>query len=413
MLNRAMPVRSENGQVIRWIGTLTDIHEPKSASEQLKVESQRKDEFLAMLAHELRNPLAPISTAAQILKLPRLDPERIAQASDVIARQVRHMTELVDDLLDVSRVTRGLVDLQRVPVDIKSVASSAIEQARPLIEGRQHALTTHIASAPAFVLGDRKRLVQVMVNLLNNAAKYTAPGGAITLAVDALDDEVRFSVADNGNGIDPLLLPKIFELFTQAERTPDRGQGGLGLGLALVKSMVGMHGGRIEARSEGPGHGSIFCAHLPRSAGTQEPVARAVVQLAERSVAPLRIMVVDDNLDAAESLATLLQAVGHQVSVAEDGVGALQRSLHAVPDVFILDIGLPGIDGFELARRLRARVASRHCRLIALSGYGQAQDLALSAQAGFDHHLVKPVEAARLLALLDAGRDSVRFGTLA
>jgi PAS domain S-box-containing protein len=410
MLSRALPVGNEHGQITRWMGTLTDIHDAKTASEQLKVESQRKDEFLAMLAHELRNPLAPISTAAQILKLPRVDPERIAQASDVIARQVRHMTELVDDLLDVSRVTRGLVDLQRVPVDIKSVAGSAIEQARPLIEGRKHALTTHIASAPALVLGDRKRLVQVMVNLLNNAAKYTAPGGAITLAVDVLDDEVRFSVADNGSGIDPLLLPKIFELFTQAERTPDRGQGGLGLGLALVKSMIGLHGGRIEARSDGPGKGSVFRAHLPRTAAALEPAA--VAGLAPASVAPMRIMVVDDNLDAAESLATLLEAVGHQVRVAEDGAGALARGLRDVPDVFILDIGLPGIDGFELARRLRANSATRHCRLIALSGYGQAQDLAMSAQAGFDHHLVKPVETARLFALLDAGTDSQRFGTL-
>jgi CheY-like chemotaxis protein len=219
-------------------------------------------------------------------------------------------------------------------------------------------------------------------------------------------------VADNGSGIDPLLLPKIFELFTQAERTPDRGQGGLGLGLALVKSMVGLHGGRIEARSDGPGKGSIFRAHLPRTAGALEPATGPNAGLAPASVAPLRIMVVDDNLDAAESLATLLEAIGHQVSVAEDGAGALDRGLRDVPDVFILDIGLPGIDGFELARRLRANSATRHCRLIALSGYGQAQDLAMSAQAGFDHHLVKPVDTARLFALLDAGTESERFGTL-
>jgi PAS domain S-box-containing protein len=402
VLNRALPVHDDEGQITRWMGTLTDIHDQKTVADQLKVESERKDEFLAMLAHELRNPLAPISTAAQMLRLPGVDAQRIARASDVIVRQVRHMSELVDDLLDVSRVTRGLVDLQRVPVDIKAVASSAIEQARPLLEGRNHALTTRIGSAPAFVLGDRKRLVQVLVNLLNNAAKYTPTGGEVTLTVDIQDNEVRFSVADNGSGIAPGLLPNIFELFTQAARTPDRAQGGLGLGLALVKSMVTLHGGRIEARSDGPGKGSIFSGYLPRTAAptaTAPPLATQA-QLPTAIATPLELMVVDDNGDAAESLAALLQAVGHRVRVEADGKAALASALDQVPDVFILDIGLPGIDGYELARRLRARADTAQCRLIALSGYGQAQDLEMSAQAGFDIHLVKPVDAQRLLALL-------------
>jgi PAS domain S-box-containing protein len=263
MLNRARASRDASGKPTHWMGTLTDIHDKKTGEEELRAQARRKDEFLAMLAHELRNPLAPISNAAQLLAMTSLDPQRVRQSSEVIIRQVRHMTSLVDDLLDVSRVTRGLVELERERVDIKAIVASAVEQARPLIEARKHALDLHMASRRCWVHGDRIRLVQVIVNLLNNAAKYTAQGGAIALSVDTDASSVTIAVRDNGIGIDRAILPHVFELFTQAERTPDRSQGGLGLGLALVHSLVQLHGGRVAAYSAGLGKGSTFTVTLP------------------------------------------------------------------------------------------------------------------------------------------------------
>ncbi|MEJ7805579.1 MAG: PAS domain-containing protein, partial [Telluria sp.] len=262
-LGRALPIRDENGKIIRWMGTCTDIHDQKLAEEELKTANRRKDEFLAMLAHELRNPLAPISAAAQLLKICSHDEKSVKRSSEIIVRQVNHMTTLVDDLMDVSRVTRGLVALDKTEVDVKAVVNSAIEQARPLIESREHTLNIRLVSTTAIVLGDRARLIQVTANLLNNAAKYTPQGGEITLSVDVLQDQATIRIDDTGIGIDAALLPHVFELFTQAERTPDRSQGGLGLGLALVKSIMELHGGKVEARSEGPGQGSTFILTLP------------------------------------------------------------------------------------------------------------------------------------------------------
>ncbi len=264
VLGRALPVRDESGQIIRWMGTCTDIHAQKQAEEELMAASHRKDEFLAMLAHELRNPLAPISTAAQILKMPGVDQQRIYQSSDIIGRQVKHMTILINDLLDVSRVTRGLVSLEKKDIDLKTILPGAIEQAQPLIEEKQHQLLLQLAPGPAWVQGDRTRLVQVVANLLTNAAKYTPRHGKIVLALEVRQSEVMICVSDNGTGIEPSLLSTIFDLFTQGERTLARSQGGLGLGLALVKNIVTLHGGRVEARSDGPGQGSRFAIALPR-----------------------------------------------------------------------------------------------------------------------------------------------------
>jgi PAS domain S-box-containing protein len=412
VLNRALPVTGEHGTIVRWMGALTDIHDKKRGEEELKAAARRKDEFLAMLAHELRNPLAPISSAAQLLVHAAADEQRVRQSSEIIVRQVRHLTGLVDDLLDVSRVTRGLVELQRERVDLKSVLASALEQARPLVEARRHHLEVAIDAAPAWVDGDRIRLVQVLANLLNNAAKYTPQGGAIALSLEVAGGMASIAVRDNGIGIGPDLLPQVFELFTQAERTPDRAQGGLGLGLALVKSLVGLHGGSVEAESDGPGLGSTFRVALPLAQVVQVartasgsgagPAAPAALAVAEQVAA--NVMIVDDNADAAQSLAEILRALGHRVAVAHEPRHALALAEQDWPEVFILDIGLPDIDGYALARRLRAmaeeRPGERAALYLALTGYGQAHDKVLSRAAGFDRHFVKPVDLEALLAAL-------------
>ncbi|RZA19404.1 MAG: PAS domain S-box protein [Lysobacteraceae bacterium] len=403
VLGRAVPVRDEAGAIIRWLGTCTVIHEQRVAQEALerseralRETGRRKDEFLAMLAHELRNPLAPISTASQLLLLGP-EPALVRSASGVITRQVRHMTELVDDLLDVSRVTRGLVELEMVEVDLKDIIVGAIEQVRPLIDARKHALRTRMTAAPAWVRGDRTRLVQVFANILNNAAKYTPEAGDLGIELDVVGGRVAVRIDDNGQGIDPALLPLIFELFTQAERTPDRTQGGLGIGLALVRSLVNLHGGGIEVDSDGSGHGATFTVSLP----TIEPlVARdgAVAVIADGG--RLDIVVVDDNVDAARTLQGLLQALGHGVRIFHRALDALEAIVAQPPDIAFLDIGLPDITGYELAKRIRARLGERTCVLSALSGYGQPQDLAASREAGMDEHLIKPLDYARLHEVL-------------
>ncbi|MGJ7917079.1 PAS domain S-box protein [Massilia sp. LXY-6] len=404
VLNRALPVTGEHGAIVRWMGSLTDIHDKKRGEEELKAAARRKDEFLAMLAHELRNPLAPINSAAQLLVHVAADEKRVRQSSDIIVRQVRHLTGLVDDLLDVSRVTRGLVELQREQVDLKAVVASALEQARPLVEARRHYLDLALDAAPAWVDGDRIRLVQVVANLLNNAAKYTPQGGAITLTLDVDAGFASIAVRDNGIGIGPDLLPQVFDLFTQAERTPDRAQGGLGLGLALVKSLVGLHGGSVEAESEGPGLGSTFRVVLPLTQAAAGVPATAGIAAAAGAARSLDVLIVDDNADAAQSLAEILRTLGHRVGVAHGPQSALALAGRDWPEVFILDIGLPDIDGYVLARRLRAmaeeKPQQRAALYLALTGYGQAHDKVLSRAAGFDRHFVKPVDLDALLAAL-------------
>ncbi len=378
-----------------------NVIERLRTQEALRQADRRKDEFLAMLAHELRNPLAPISTAAQLLKLGRQSEERISRTSDVITRQVSHMTSLINDLLDVSRVTRGLIVLERQRVQLQQVMADAVEQVRPLIESRRHNLSMQGPTEEVLVLGDAKRLVQVLANLLSNAAKYTPEGGHLALWLEADGQEARLHVSDNGIGINAELLPHVFDLFSQAERPSDRAQGGLGLGLPLVKSLVELHAGSVRAMSRGQDCGSEFVATLPRlgvfdatPAGPDgSPDARA-------ATAAMKVMVVDDNVDAAQMLAMYLENEGHEVSVQHDPHEALALAERLPVDAFLLDIGLPGIDGNELASRLRALPQARGALLVAITGYGQRFDRLRSMQAGFDHYLVKPADPAALAALL-------------
>jgi len=381
-----------------------DITQRKQAEAELLDASRRKDEFLAMLAHELRNPLAPIRTAAELLGVAQLDRQRIQRTSEVITRQVRHMTGLIDDLLDVSRVTRGLVDIVRTPQDLRQIVANAIEQVRPIVEAQRHELIVELDPAPVRVLGDEKRLVQTFTNLLNNAAKYTPPGGIIRIRGAITSEFVRISVQDTGIGIAPALQPRVFDLFAQAERTPDRAQGGLGLGLALVKSLVELHGGHVACHSAGTGQGSTFTVELPRlngSAGQVHDAGRAGGEAVRRSPGTLDILVVDDNRDAAAMLALLLEDWGHVVRVEHDALHALDNAARRAPDLAILDIGLPELDGNALARLLRGQPATAGIMLAAVTGYGQEHDRDAALEAGFDLHLVKPVDTARLAAALD------------
>jgi CheY-like chemotaxis protein/two-component sensor histidine kinase len=306
----------------------------------------------------------------------------------------------VNDLLDVSRVTRGLVTLEKEELDLNVIVAAAVEQVRPLIDARRHSLTLQLSGRSAHVIGDRTRLVQVISNILNNAAKYTAPGGRITLSVTADEQSVHIAVRDNGVGIAPDILPYIFDLFTQAERTPDRSQGGLGIGLALVKSLVALHGGTVRAASSGMGQGSEFCICLPRLAIPADAAVDEAPGAGVPGQSGLRVMVVDDNVDAAQMLAALLEVQGHAVCVEYDGRGALERARLERPEVLLLDIGLPDMDGYELARRLRGQPESAHATLVALTGYGQSQDRKEAEEAGFDHYLVKPADMAQVNEVL-------------
>lgn len=368
---------------------------------QLSLADRRKDEFLAMLAHELRNPLAPISAAAQLLTMIHHDQTRVRKTGAIIARQVDHMTSLIDDLLDVSRVNSGMVVLETQLLEIEHVVADAVEQIRPLIDQRCHQITLHISQGLPAIRGDRKRLVQVIANLLQNAAKYTPEGGILTLDVSQTQDDVCVLIQDNGIGIDAELLPYIFELFTQDKRSSDRSQGGLGLGLAIVKNLIALHGGQVSVASEGAGHGATFIMRLPKdSASTVAPKGSTAVCVLRPLSTALRVLVVDDNIDAASSLAMVLEAAGHQVAVEHEPYAALRRAHGDPSDVYLLDIGLPEIDGNELARRLRAISPTTQTTLIAITGYGQTYDREQSLAAGFDYYFVKPADPTQLLALL-------------
>lgn len=395
------PIRDANGVVTGIFAEGSDVTERKLAEDELRAANRQKDQFLAMLAHELRNPLAPITTAAQLLKLNRLDEAGIKRTSDIIARQAEHMTSLVNDLLDVSRVTRGLVTLDKEELDLNLIVASAVEQVCTLIDSRRHSLTLQLSGEPALVLGDRTRLVQVVSNILNNAAKYTSPGGQIGLQVVVHDDQVKISIRDNGSGISPEILPYVFDLFTQAERTPDRTQGGLGIGLALVKSLVSLHGGSVEAKSEGLNRGSEFTIKIPRL-GTAASKSDLMEQEpgAETPANALRILVVDDNIDAAQTLSMVLETEGHRVHVVHDAQSALKHARQVRPQVMLLDIGLPDMDGYALAAQLRSLPETANAVLIALTGYGQSQDRERASAAGFDHHLVKPANLGQLSRVL-------------
>ena len=394
--------RAINGMLdrlnLQHITLLSEQAKLTRLTSELQAADRRKDDFLAMLGHELRNPLAPISAGAQLLnKLPGTDP-RIVRTSQVISRQVGQMTKIVNDLLDVSRVNRGLITLERVPLDVADVVSAAVEQVKPLIETHGHTLTVMPPIEAVRVTGDHARLVQVLSNLLTNAGKYTPNGGHIVVRFGGTPKEAVLEVTDDGMGITPELMPEIFELFTQGSRGADRVQGGLGLGLALVKNLVELHGGTVRADSAGEGRGATFTVRLPRIA--EQPLSTRPTPPRTVKVPPRRILVVDDNVDAARTLADWLKLEGHTVYVFFDGPSALDFEAPDHIDAFVLDIGLPGMDGREVARRLRARPDTSHSLLIALSGYGQAADLERSAAAGFDHHLVKPADPQALQHLL-------------
>ena len=381
-----------------------DVTIRREAENQLRENDRRKDEFLAMLAHELRNPLAPIGAAAQLLQMGKLNKEGVQRTSEVVSRQVSHMTELIDDLLDVSRVTRGLIELDKVILDIQQVINEAVEQVNPLVRARSHELTIRLAPERAMVSADKKRLVQVIANVLNNAAKYTAEGGHLTLCTTVRDTDVLIEVTDDGIGMTPDVTKHAFDLFAQAMRTSDRSSGGLGLGLALVKSLVDLHGGSVNCKSMGLGKGSTFSIRLPLVHETANPAARSheKIDLHEAGAISQRILVVDDNIDAAEMLQLLLETIGHEVLVEHSAHRALERARADKPQVCILDIGLPDIDGNELARRLRAQPENQAAVLIAVTGYGQESDRVNALSAGFDNHLVKPVDVPKLLSILSA-----------
>lgn len=394
--------RGDDGEWERHIGVTIDVTD-RIRREQALQEARRQDEFLAMLAHELRNPLAPIAAAAHILQLPGADAVQMQRAIAIIGRQVRHMTSLVDDLLDVSRVTRGLVNLQLEDVDLRQTVLEAIEQVRPLLDAMEQKLTTNTPPKPALAWADPKRLVQVVTNLLNNAAKYTPCGGKINIDLEVDAEQIHLSVSDTGIGMSATLLEHCFDLFVQGERSSERAGGGLGVGLALVRHLVELHQGRVHAASQGEGKGSRVTISLPRLLLQSSPIGRAGLeappQAAGRTSPGLSVLVVDDNRDAAEMLAALVTAMGHCSVVENDSCRVPDFVKRERPDMCLVDIGMPVMDGYELARRLRAQ-EGRQPILVAVSGYGQPLDKERSSAAGFDAHLTKPVDINELAELL-------------
>jgi PAS domain S-box-containing protein len=401
------PIRNSSGAVVGAATIARDITERKHLEEELRRRAEalaeadrQKDEFLAMLSHELRNPLAPIRTAAQILRLRGMNDPTLQRASEIVERQVRHMARLVDDLLDVSRITHGVVELRLELVDLTAISRQAVENSRALIEERGHELSLSLPATSLWVEADPTRLDQVVENLLNNAAKYTEPGGHIWVTARYEGEEIVLRVRDTGIGIAPELLPRVFDLFTQADRSLDRSQGGLGIGLTLVRRLVELHGGQVEAHSPGPGQGSEFVMRLPalpvaspgnstQAGAAQEPTGR-----------PKRVLVVDDNRDAATTLGDLLEMMGHTVQVVYDGPTAVQAARSFLPDVVLLDIGLPGMNGYEVARRLRDEVGPSRMVLVAVTGYGQEEDRQRARAGGFDYHLLKPIDIPALQEVL-------------
>ena len=397
-LSRAQPTFDSNGKVVRWFGTHTDVTEQREHAAKLLEADQRKDEFIAMLAHELRNPLAPIVNALKSIRSPNVGPAQIQDASDVMERQVGHLVRLVDDLLDIGRVASGRVRLRKERFALNSIFTSVIEAARPLCVRKEQVLTVNISTTSAYVDGDAIRLAQVVENLLNNASKFTPQGGRIDMTVENDADAAVIRVRDSGIGIEQDQLLRIFEMFTQVDTSLERSTSGLGIGLTLSKTIVELHGGTITAHSPGLGRGSEFVVRLPTLTGPV--IASPPNVLASAILTPRRILVVDDNRDGAESLARVLELSGQNTRVASDGVAALIEAEAFRPDVILLDIGLPKLNGFEVARRIRQTPWGSPMILIALTGWGQEEHRRESSDAGFDAHLVKPVDPIRLVRLL-------------
>jgi PAS domain S-box-containing protein len=422
VIANVVPLKNERGKITGAMCCFYDITERNRLQRETLEQAQalaemdrRKDEFLAMLSHELRNPLAALSNAAQLLRLQKNEAPLQQQARHVIERQLGQLKHLVDDLLEVSRITSGRVQLRPERISVSGVVERAVETAQPLIAQRRHELKVSLPPEPVFLQADAARLEQVLVNLLNNAANYSDEGGHIWLSVEQEDAAamkangaaalpmVVIRVRDSGIGIAPELLPRIFDLFTQAERSIDRSQGGLGIGLCLVQRLVELHGGTVEAHSV-LGQGSEFVVRLPLML-TALPASRLpALETAQTPEKGCRVLVIDDNVDAAQSLAKLLEITGHEVQVAYDGPSGLEAALAMRPDLVLLDIGLPGLDGYEVAQRMRQQATLKNIVLVALTGYGQDTDRQRSQEAGFDHHLVKPAKFAeieKILAHLD------------
>ena len=398
----------ERNGTLRGFAKITrDLTERKQI-EALEEASRRAHEFLAMLSHELRNPLAPLRNVAEILRTGDLQPEKLQWARDVIERQVTHLARLVDDLLDVSRITSGRIEILREVVDVDTIVDRALESVQPLLEAKDQSFELSASAEPLKVEGDLTRLVQVLTNLLHNAVNYTPRGGHIRLIIARCGDDVEIRVRDTGSGIGPDLLPRIFDLFAQGQRSLDRSDGGLGVGLTLVRQIVSMHGGTVQAYSEGPGLGSEFIVRIPLLIAEPEGMSESGADASAAAGtgagccagARRRIMVVDDNHDAALSTSLLLEFCGYEVRCAYDGPTALATAAEYRPDAILLDIGLPGMDGYEVAARLRRMPETAGVLLIAVTGYGQAEDRSRAQAAGFDHHVVKPVEPETLHALL-------------
>lgn len=407
LFGNSVPITGPMGEPKGAIAAFVDATRLKEAEAALRESDRRKDELLAILSHELRNPLAPILTATQLMKLRGDD----SKEREVIERQARHMVRLVDDLLDVSRISRGKVTLVKRRLELARVVDRAVEVTSPLFEEKRHELLVDVPERGLTIDGDEGRLVQILVNLLGNAARYTEPAGRVIVRGRREGDEVVLSVQDNGVGIAPELLPQVFEMFVQSEQRPDRRQGGLGLGLALAKSLTTLHGGTVSAFSDGPGRGAELVVRLPRAPREEhdedEPRAPASSGLTEQGHGA-RVLIVDDNPDAAELLAELVALAGYRVDVAHDPPTALTMAQRARPDVAVLDIGLPVMDGYELGEQLRAMFAPAPPALVALTGYDRAHDRDRSARAGFSRHLVKPVDAD---AVLRALRELTLAGT--
>jgi CheY-like chemotaxis protein len=384
----------------RQYQTREHLAEQARAEARLREDDRRKDEFLAILAHELRNPLAPICHSLHIFRLNRDQDPAAARVGEMMERQVNHLVRLVDDLLEVSRITRGKIELRRQRVQLVDVLRTAVEASRPLMDAAGHRFSLALPPEPLEVEADPVRLAQVYSNLLNNAAKYTDGGGQLWLEARADGNEAVVSVRDTGTGIPREMLPRVFDMFMQVDHSAGRSRGGLGIGLTLVKTIVELHGGSVEARSGGPGTGSEFVVRLPRAGAARSGEESRAPPRRSSLFAGRRLLVVDDNRDAADSLAGVLVRLGADVRTVYDGASALAQLDSSRPDIVLLDIGMPGMDGHEVARRIRQRPACRDLRLVALTGWGQEDDVRRSREAGFDGHLIKPADIRTLEKLL-------------